>query len=209
MKFNKNNMENFILLTCVIALMSAMLSILTENSLFKYDDSVALLLAITLVALTGTIYSVLIIKRINPKKYIYLSYSNKDKKIAEKISLILSEQFKKLSKYRFEIVTEDSIPFGNDMRITMQENLSKSDIVIIIVSPAYLQSNWCLKEFVTISSEDKRIIPIVTDSFLDLAKLPKDISNIKALSLKDCVSEESFANAILALAKDLIKQRKD
>lgn len=202
-------MENFILLTCVIALMSAMLSILTENSLFKYDDSVALLLAITLVALTGTIYSVLIIKRINPKKYIYLSYSNKDKKIAEKISLILSEQFKKLSKYRFEIVTEDSIPFGNDMRITMQENLSKSDIVIIIVSPAYLQSNWCLKEFVTISSEDKRIIPIVTDSFLDLAKLPKDISNIKALSLKDCVSEESFANAILALAKDLIKQRKD
>lgn len=95
------------------------------------------------------------------------------------------------------------------MNITMQENMSKSDIVIIIVSPEYLQSKWCLKEFVAISNEDKRIIPIVTESFSDLAKLPKDISGIKALSLRNCVSEEDFSITILKLAKDLIKQRRD
>lgn len=209
MKFNKDNMQNFILLISAIALMSTMSLVLNYSSSFRYDESSVLLLAITLVAFTSAIYAMLILKRINPKKYIYLSYSKKDKEIAEKISLSLSEQFKKLSKYRFEIVTADSIPFGSDMRITMQNNLSKSDIIIIIVSPAYLQSDWCLKEFVTVYNEDKRIIPIVTESFLDLAKLPKNITNIRALSLKDCVSEESFSKAIVALAKDLIKQRKD
>ncbi len=209
MKFNKNNMQIFVLLTSALALMATMSSILTENSLFLYNDKFILSLAIVLVTLTCAVYSMLIFKRINPKKYIYLSYSYVDKEIAEKISHVLEEQFHRLSKYRFEIITADSIPFGNDMNATMRENMLKSDIVIIIVSSAYLQSEWCLKEFAAISNRDKKIIPVVTETFSDLAKLPKDISNIKALSLRNCTSEEDFSRAILKLAKDLIKQRKD
>lgn len=95
------------------------------------------------------------------------------------------------------------------MYITMQENMSKSEIIIVIVSPSYLQSEWCLNEFTTISKDNKRIIPIVTETFSDLAKLPKDISNIKALSLINCKSEEDFSKIVSVLAKDLIKQRKD
>ncbi len=209
MKFNKNNIQVFALLISALALMVTMLSMLTQNSLFQYDNIFVLSLATVLVTLTIFVYALLIIKRVNPKKYIYLSYTGMDKEIAEEISLVLSEQFKRLSKYRFEIITADSIPFGNDMYATMKENMSKSDIVIIIVSPSYLQSEWCLKEFSTISNEDKRIIPIVTESFSDLAKLPKDISNIKALSLINCESGEDFAKTMSILAKDLIKQRID
>lgn len=209
MKFNKNNIQVFTLLISALALMLTMLSILTQYSLFKYDNIFVLSLATILVMLTSFVYTLLIIKRINPKKYIYLSYTGMDKEIAERISLVLSEQFKRLSKYRFEIITADSIPFGNDMYITMQENMLKSDTVIMIVSPSYLQSEWCLKEFAAISKEDKRIIPIVTESFSDLVKLPKDISNIKALSLINCKSEEDFSKTMSILAKDLIKQRKD
>ena len=166
-------------------------------------------LAIVLVTSTAFLYTLLIIKRVNPKKYIYLSYTGRDKEIAEKMILILNEQFKKLSKYRFEILTADSIPFGNDMYITMQENLAKSEIVIVIVSPSYLQSEWCINEFITISKDNKRIIPVVTEAFSDLTELPKDISNIKALSLINCKSEEDFSETMSTLAKDLIKQRKD
>lgn len=209
MKFNKNNIQVFTLLISALALMLTMLSMLTQNSLFQYDNIFVLSLATVLVTLTIFVYALLIIKRVNPKKYIYLSYTGMDKEIAEEISLVLSEQFKRLSKYRFEIITADSIPFGNDMYATMKENMSKSDIVIIIVSPSYLQSEWCLKEFSTISNEDKRIIPIVTESFSDLAKLPKDISNIKALSLINCESGEDFSKTMSILAKDLIKQRID
>lgn len=209
MRFNKNNIQIFTLLISAVALMFTMLLILTQNSLFRYDNVVVLTLATVLVTLTSYIYTVLIIKRINPKKYIYLSYTGRDKEIAEKISFTLNEQFKRLSKYRFEIVTADSIPFGNDMYITMQENMLKSDIVMIVVSHSYLQSEWCQKEFITIINKDKRIIPIVTESFDDLEKLPRDISNIKALSLINCESEEDFLQTIAVLAKDLIKQRKD
>lgn len=209
MKLNKNNLQIFALLISAFSLMVTMLSILREDSLFHYDNMFVLTLAIVLVTLTTFIYSLLIIKRINPKKYIYLSYTRTDKEIAEKTSLVLSEQFKSLSKYRFEIITADSVPFGYDMNITIQENISKSDIVIIIVSPSYLKSEWCLKEFISIFKEDKRIIPIVTDAFSDLAKLPKDISNIKALSLINCKAEEDFSKVMSTLAKDLIKQRKD
>lgn len=209
MKFNKNNIQIFSLLISALALMVTMLSILTQNSLLKYDNAFVLSLAIVLVTSTAFLYTLLIIKRVNPKKYIYLSYTGRDKEIAEKMILILSEQFKKLSKYRFEILTADSIPFGNDMYITMQENLAKSEIVIVIVSPSYLQSEWCINEFTTISKDNKRIIPVVTEAFSDLTELPKDISNIKALSLINCKSEEDFSETMSTLAKDLIKQRKD
>lgn len=209
MKFNKNDIQIFTLLISALALMLTMLSILTQNSVFQYDNILVLSLATILVTLTGFIYAILIIKRINPKKYIYLSYAGIDKEIAEKTAIILNEQFRILSKYRFEIITADTIPFGNDMYITMKDNMLKSDTVIIIISHAYLQSEWCLKEFTTISNEDKRIIPIVTESFDDLAKLPRDISNIKALSLIHCRSEEDFCKTMSVLAKDLIKQRKD
>ena len=209
MKFNKNNIQIFSLLISALALMVTMLSILTQNSLLKNDNAFVLSLAIILVTSTAFLYTLLIIKRVNPKKYIYLSYTGRDKEIAEKMILILNEQFKKLSKYRFEILTADSIPFGNDMYITMQENLAKSEIVIVIVSPSYLQSEWCINEFITISKDNKRIIPVVTEAFSDLTELPKDISNIKALSLINCKSEEDFSETMSTLAKDLIKQRKD
>lgn len=209
MKFNKNNIQIFSLLISALALMVTMLSILTQNSLLKYDNAFVLSLAIVLVTSTAFSYTLLIIKRVNPKKYIYLSYTGRDKEIAEKMILILNEQFKKLSKYRFEILTADSIPFGNDMSITMQENLTKSEIVIVIVSHSYLESEWCINEFTTISKDNKRIIPVVTEAFSDLTELPKDISNIKALSLINCKSEEDFSETMSTLAKDLIKQRKD
>jgi len=209
MKFNKNNFQILTLLFCALALMLTMISMLTEGSLVLYDNELTLKLAITLVTLTSVVYATLIIKRVNPKTYIYLSYSKKDEELAEKIAAELSCQFKKLSKYRFEIITEDSIPFGNYINLTVQENISKSDIVIVIVSAAYLQSQWCLNEFKMFSDQKKRIIPIVKESFSDLSELPKDISNIRALSLINYKSDENFSKLMSQLAKDLIKQRKD
>ena len=85
MKFNKNNIQIFSLLISALALMLTMLSILTQNSLFKYDNAFVLSLAIVLVASTVFSYALLIIKRVNPKKYIYLSYTGRDKEIANKI----------------------------------------------------------------------------------------------------------------------------
>ena len=209
MKFNKNSFQIFTLLVSVVALMMTMIVFLFQNENDVLIDSpIILILATTLVVVTGIVYSVLVIKRINPKKYIYLSYSSSDSETASIIASILEAEFLSLSKYRFEILTADSISYGDKMHDKMQENISKADIVIIIGSPAYLESRWCIEEFNSFSNLSKLIIPIVMHSFNDLHELPNDLSDIKALSLIDC-SEDEISQKINSLAKDLIKKRRD
>ena len=182
----------------------------TQNlCLHSLDNEIILAFATALVASLSATYVLSIIRRINPKQYIYISYTGQDKDTALLVSQILSEQFKRLSKYRFEIITVDSIPFGEDMSATMQKYIEKSDIVIVLVSENYITSEWCYNEFLSIANLNKRIIPIVLNSYSDLSRLPKDISNIKALSLSDCTSDKDFEEQLLRLAKDLIRQRKD
>ena len=208
MKLNRNNLQNFVLLLATFSLMGSMVSVLFNDSSFRYENTLTLKLAIILIVLVMVIYTLLIIKRINPKQYVYISYSNRDSELAQKIADILNEKLEKLSKYRFEIITEDSIPLGNDIYITVQENLNKSDTVIVIVSSEYVENLRCRNEFIQISEEKKKIIPIVTESLGDLKRLPKDISNIKALFLDDGESEEKFLKDMSVLARDLIRQRR-
>lgn len=81
------------------------------------------------------------------------------------------------------------------------------------LSSSYLQKESCIKEFQDIFQKklnsEVKIIPIILDSFDNLSELPKNLSNIKSLSLIDCCSEEDFSQRITSLANDLIKQRKD
>lgn len=209
MKFNKNNIENLILIISAVAIMIVMPGASSDKKNLQFDSSIVLILAIVLVIITAIIYVMLIVKRVNPKKNIYFSYALSDKEMAIKILEGLERQFKKLSKYHYEIIAADSISYGSDMQSAMRDNISKSELVIILVSPAYLQSEWCLKEFEEITNLNKHIIPIITESFADLKKLPNDISNIKALSLRNCKSQNDLDKAILKLARDLIKQRKE
>ena len=198
-KFNGDNIQNFILFISAIALMSSMVEILNGDTTVQSDKNniIYLSLALALVVLTISGCVMLMIKRTRTKKYIYLSYSMEDKEIVEKISDVLSSQLKKLSTYRFEIITIDSIPFGYDINATMQRNISKSFTAIIIVSSSYLENSWCLQEFNALSKAQKRIIPIVTDSYNDLKKLPQNISNIKALSLSECETGAEFYAAMV------------
>lgn len=208
MKFNKNTFQIITLLIATLSLIVTIFSVVDNTRLFLNNETILALEAAIVTPLFAT-YVLSIIRRINPKQYIYISYTGQDKDTALLVSRILSEQFKRLSKYRFEIITVDSIPFGEDMSATMQGYIKKADIVIILVSDAYIKSEWCYNEFISITNMNKRIIPIVLNSYSDLSRLPKDISNIKALSLSDCTADKDFEDQLLRLAKDLIRQRKD
>ena len=191
MNFNKNNFQIITLLIAALSLIVTIFSVVDNTRLFL-DNEIILAFATALVASLSATYVLSIIRRINPKQYIYISYTGQDKDTALLVSQILSEQFKRLSKYRFEIITVDSIPFGEDMSATMQKYIEKSDIVIVLVSENYITSEWCYNEFLSIANLNKRIIPIVLNSYSDLSRLPKDISNIKALSLSDCTSDKDW-----------------
>lgn len=210
MKFNKDSFQIALLFFSGIGIMLSMCSMLFEEGKYDFNNvEIILFMVIMLVVLVIAVYIILISIRINPKKYIYLSYSDNDKDFAEKISHILNQELKKLSKYRFEIITKLSISFGDDIDVSCREYITKSDSVILIVSNSFLQSEWCQKELDVAVDKKKRIIPIVVDSFDDLSKLPQNLSNIKALSLINCISDEDIINNIKTLAKDIIRRQRD
>lgn len=211
MKFNKNFFQMVTLLVSMFSVLLAIFTTVYNADLFYKSNvnEIVLALATVIISLLFGTYILQILRRINPKQYIYISYSGKNKEIADLISKTLTEQFEKLTKYRFEIRTADSVPYGEDMYVTMQKYMDESDIIIIIVSEAYIDSDWCRREFNSIIDCSKKIIPIVMNSYNDLSRLSANISNIKALSLQNCTSEKEFERQLLLLAKDLIRQRKD
>lgn len=158
----------------------AIFSTISNSEILHTNSTIMLSLATGLTVTLFTSYALILLKRINPKQYIYISYSGKDKDTALLISETLSKQLERLSKYRFEILTADSISYGEDMYTTMQKNIEQSEIILILVSQSYIHSKWCIDEFTSIMNMNKKIIPIIMDSFEDLCQLPKDISNIKA-----------------------------
>lgn len=210
MKFSKGSIQVVTLLISTFGLIATMFSLMANESNFLHgDNELILMLSLFLVAFLFITYSLLLVRRINPKQLIYVSCTTRDREVAQLVSRILSEQFERLSKYRFEIVTADSVPYGDDMATAVQKFISKSTMAIVLVSENYIKSDWCYKEFSLIAETNKKIIPIVLESYSDLSRLPKDISGIRALSLSGCSSTEEFEEQLLHLAKDLIRQRKD
>ena len=209
MKFNKNNIQIISLFISAISLVFALFTIMFDANKFDTNNIYLMTLLMVFVSYIASAYIMLIIKRVNPKQYIYMSFSSADKDMVELVTRTLEEQFKKMSKYRFEILTADTIPYGSDMRKTMQEYLQKANIMIVIVSKSYIESKWCNEEFVEISGMNKKIIPIVIDRYEYLSQLPKDISNIKALFIRESKLNEELEHQIELLAKDLVRQRKD
>ncbi len=209
LKENIRSLDIISLLSAAAALIVGLFTIVFDNKRINTENTILMILLVSLATTVLTGYILLIIRRINPKQYIYISYTRADKELAEEIKDILENQLNKMSKYRFEVLTADSIPFGANMNSTLQEYISESNTVIVIVSEKYIMSDWCKTEFVKIVEEGKKCIPIVTDSYNDLSNLPKDISNIKALSLIDCSTREELERRLKTLSKDLIKTHRD
>ncbi len=216
MNSNKNNLSVAMLLISAMALMVTMVftMFLEPDSIFdNYDnyESIIMLLFIFLLILTLMFYSLSVLKRIKPKKNIYISYASIDNETVVKIINELDAALTKLSKFRFDILTHQDVPLGEDFFESIESNINKSEIFIIVVSKSYLDKSSCIKEFERIIQKNNRtkIIPIVLDSFDDLAKLPKDLSNIKSLPLYYNISEKEFSKQIKILAEDLIKYRRD
>ena len=209
MKSYKNLLHTLALVAAALSLIIALFTILFDTEKFALSNTYLMIAMLVFAAFITEIYVILIIKRINPKQYIYVSSTQADSETVECIVQMLEEELKKASKYRFEILTPNSIPFGSDIQKTMSEYLEKSNIVFVIVSENYLMSERCNREFITISAMKKKIIPIVTESYSQLSQLSHNISNIKSLSISDCKTPEDFANKMHILALDLIKQRYD
>lgn len=208
MNFNKRVVEMLVLYITTFSLIITMF-LMVKNEESYYGEEKILIIAIVLVSCLFIFYSVLVIARNNPNVHIFISCSMNDKNTATIIYNTLTDQFPHLSKYRFTVTWDETIPLGDDINTTLQDFIKRADIVIVVVSSTYINSTTCLKEFNLAISDGKKIIPVVLESYDDLSKLPRNISNIKALPLYECESDEEKEKYIIEMAKDLIRQRRD
>lgn len=206
---NNKNLQITALFATALSLIMALFTLVFDSSRFNTDSILIVSVLLICTVVISLMYILLIVRRVNPKQYIYISYTSADEETANLVSATLEEQLNKFSKYHYEILSADSVPYGSDMHKTVEEYLEKAAIVIVIVSENYVTSSWCHREFMSFSNRNKKIIPIVVDSYRHLSRLPKDISNIKALSLRECTSTDEFKRQITSLAKELVKQRQN
>jgi len=206
---NTNGIQMIAFIISAFSLIVALFTITFDSQRFDTGNMALMMFTAVFAACISFAYSLLITRRINPIKYIYLSYSSVDEEMALSIAKVLDEQLKKLSKYRFEILSVETVPYGSDLKKTMAEYLDKSSLVIVIVSEGYVSSKRCNNEFHSIKVKSKKMIPVVKDSYDILSELSVWTAGIKALSLKECKSEEELEQRIVLLAKDLIRQRQE
>ncbi len=206
---NNKNLQIIALFATALSLIMALFTLVFDSNRFNTDSILIVSVLLICTVAISLMYILLIARRVNPKQYIYISYTSADEETAHLVTSVLEEELNKFSKYHYEILSADSVPYGSDMHKTVEEFLEKSAIVIVVVSKNYVTSSWCHSEFITFSKRNKKIIPIVVDSYEHLSELPKEISNIKALSLHECSSTDEFKRHITTLAKELVKQRQD
>lgn len=206
---NNKNLQIITLFATALSLIIALFTLVFDSNRFNTDNILIVSVLLICTVAISLMYILLIARRVNPKQYIYISYTSADEETVHLVTSVLEEELNKFSKYHYEILSADNVPYGSDMHKTVEEYLEKSAIVIVVVSENYVTSSWCHSEFITFSKQNKKIIPIVVDSYEHLSELPKDISNIKALSLRECSSTDEFKRHITTLAKELVKQRQD
>ena len=216
---NKHNQSAIIGYTvALVGLLTILYSILFAEDfglLEKIDERNVLFVYIVLLGITSVtciLASISVLSRINPKKYILISYSAADAEMAHSVSNCLESAFSKLSKYRFEMLTHDTIPFGADFIKATQQQIEKATIILVIVTKEYVNSEWCKNEFMHLLNAGKHIIPIVVESYSYLSMLPVDYSNVKALMLRNYFHnniDADDAQQLIKLAQELIKNRRD
>lgn len=110
-------------------------------------------------------------------KTAYISYSRRDRIIANKVASVLPQY-----GYR-AFIDIDELSGGSTFAEQLIKRLNASDIVIYIVSEASLNSQWCRREIDYAANKGKTIIPIaVSQDALDEALYKSSIiSSLPAL----------------------------
>lgn len=109
---------------------------------------------------------------------IFISHAVKDKHLAEKLVELLKEGIGVPDSAIFcSSLDGHSIPFGEDFNDYMKSQIQEPKLVILLMTPAYMESHFCLMELGAAWSQSHRALPIVVP--------PTDFSVVtKTLGLK-------------------------
>jgi len=90
---------------------------------------------------------------------VFISHSSRDNELAERIKTWLGEQGFETPFLDFD--KHAGIPPGADWEKTLYREIERSEAVIIIQTPNWLESKWCFAEFTQARALGKSIFPII------------------------------------------------
>lgn len=89
---------------------------------------------------------------------IFISYSQKDRKIVDEITRQINDW-----GYTFYI-DRDGLTAGSDFANVIIDAINASDLFLVVVSKASMESRWVLNEISYAQKQDKKIVPLLIDS---------------------------------------------
>ncbi|HLA43562.1 MAG TPA: toll/interleukin-1 receptor domain-containing protein, partial [Aggregatilineales bacterium] len=103
---------------------------------------------------------------------VFISYRRRNKEFVRKVNDALRGDEREVW-----IDWEDIPPGSLDFQAEIQGGIDVSDVFVPVLSPDYLESEYCLMELDYAYKNKKRLVPIVFEP-IDASKVPPSISHI-------------------------------
>ncbi|OCQ96938.1 histidine kinase [Nostoc sp. MBR 210] len=109
---------------------------------------------------------------------VFLSYSEKERDLMEKIAKILMRE-------SFTIwINKTDIQSGTDFVESIYRGIEEADNLVFLMSPASLQSEYCQMELSHAFSLKKRIIPLLIEQ-VDIEQIPVELRTLQFIDLTE------------------------
>lgn len=93
---------------------------------------------------------------------IFISHAVADKKLAELLADFLKQAIGvPVAEIFCSSLADNGIPFGTDFNTYIREQIEAPKLVLLLLTPAYLESAFCMMELGAAWSRDHRTLPIV------------------------------------------------
>lgn len=114
---------------------------------------------------------------------IFLSYVRADRTYALKLRSLLSQ------RPNLSIFTTETLSAGEDWESKLKDELSRSDIFIVLLSSNSVDSKWVLHELGAAWALNKPIIPVVINPEV-FSKIPVTLRETQLVEIKDLETPE-------------------
>lgn len=109
------------------------------------------------------------------KPSVFLSYSAQDALEARKLEY-------DLALAGIDVWSDRKLQFGDDWRQVIAESLRSSEVILVLVSPSSLRSQWVTREWKTALMSSKRVIPVLREG-VKFEDLPRELAKHQAAFL--------------------------
>src|SRR5512141_1655982 len=128
---------------------------------------------------------------------VFISYSRRDKEITQKLYEALK------AANRAVWADWDSIPAASDWFAEIKEGIEQTESVLFVLSPAWINSKECRKEFEYAVEMGKRLFPILYQP-IDHKDIPEELAKINWVYMRDGDDfDKAFQTLCSAMDTDL------